>query len=818
MNISYKWLKKYLQSSHSAEELAVILTSIGLEVGGVEAVESIKGGLRGLVIAEVLTCEKHENSDHLSVTTVSLGEGEPLQVVCGASNVRAGEKVILATVGTTLWSGDESFMIKKSKIRGVESFGMLCAEDEIGVGASHDGIILLPGDAVVGMSARDYYGVEDDYLIEVDITPNRSDAISHYGVARDIAAWCNAHGVEYKLERPSVEEFVAEGGGREIGVEVMDGALCPRYSGLTIEGIKVEESPKWLRDALSTIGLKPINNVVDITNYVQHAIGQPLHAFDADEVKGGKIVVRRAEDGEKFVTLDGEERKLSGDDLMICNEEEPMCIAGVFGGEKSGVTDKTTSVFLESAYFQAVSVRKTARRHGLSTDASFRYERGADVNITIYALKYAAMLIEELAGGKVSSKVTDVYPDVIEDVRVELSMDKARRLIGKALTRDEIVRIVDGLEMKIEKEDGDMLTLRVPAYRCDVERDVDVIEDILRIYGYNNIELSDSLKSNISYSNVIDNHGYTELISEQLTAQGFNEILNNSLTKGGYYEDNGVWEEDKCVRVMNSLSGDLNVMRRTLLYGGLESLVRNINRQHGNLRMYEFGNCYEMNLDYDGDDRVKAFKEEERLGLWVTGLKHGLSWTGAGEKSSFYELKAYVENILVRLGVDLRSLKLSEEGNEIYSQVLVMKNKGGKVIATIGILSRGLLKKMDIGQEVFYADLAWGALIKGASKRKIEYKEISKFPEVKRDLALLVDKGVEFKEIERVAFDTEKRLLKKVVLFDVYEGKNLEDGKKSYAVNFTLRDEEKTLTDKQIDGIMQKLIKQLSDKLGAKLR
>ncbi len=838
MNISYNWLKTYIDCDRTADELSKILTSIGLEVGTVEKVQTIRGGLEGLVIGEVLTCSDHENSNHLHVTSVDIGGEENLQIVCGAPNVAAGQKVVVATIGTTLYSGDDSFAIKKSKIRGVESFGMLCGESEIGVGSDNSGIMVLSPDATIGTTAKEYFGVKDDYLIEVDITPNRADAISHYGVARDLAAYFNAHNIPHTLYAGNFngeEKHFIEGKniqnnplGEEwnnainnplnIEIKVENYDLCPRYSGITICNIKVEESPKWLKDRLTTIGLKPINNIVDITNFVLHAFGQPLHAFDADKIDRNKVLVRTANEGEKFTTLDGVERTLNNNDLMICNAQKPMCIAGVFGGEESGVSNETKNIFIESAYFNPVSVRKTARRHGLNTDASFRYERGTDPNITIFALKYATKLITQIAGGEIASSINDIYPQKIEDFNVELSIKKTNSLIGKELTKAEIINILSGLEMKVTNESEDIISLQIPPYRTDVQRDVDVIEDILRIYGYNNIELSDNLRSNISYSSKIDNHKYTNLISEQLTAAGYNEILNNSLTRGEYYQDNNIWAFDNCVKLMNSLSVDLNVMRQTLLYGGLESITHNVNRQNANLKFYEFGNCYLMNNSYEGDDRTKAFKEHQHLSLWVTGNKSSLTWNEQVNKTSFYQLKAYTLNVLVRMGYEPRNLKIEEISNEIFSQALVLKQKSGTEIATIAILDTKFLKKMGISQEVFYADIAWDNALKNVSKRNIEFQEIPKYPEVRRDLALLVDKNIKFQEIERIAHDTEKKLLKNIVLFDVYEGKNLEAGKKSYAVNFTLQDNEKTLNDKQIDAIMQKLIKQLTDKLDAKLR
>lgn len=818
MNISYNWLKSYLTTELSADELAKILTSIGLEVGCVEQVQTIKGGLEGLVVGEVLTCREHENSDHLHVTTVTVG-GEPLQIVCGAPNVAAGQKVIVATVGTVLYDGEEKFTIKKSKIRGVESFGMICAEDEIGVGTAHDGIMVLPADTPVGMPAKEYFKVEDDYVIEVDITPNRSDATSHYGVARDLAAYFEAHQIPYKLTRPDVKDFKIDNTSRSIKVELVSADRCPRYTGISVTGAKVAPSPKWLADRIQAIGLRSINNVVDATNYILHAFGQPLHAFDADKIKGDIIKVQTVAEVTRFVTLDGVERTLSAEDLMICDAEKPMCIAGVFGGLDSGVTESTTSIFIESAYFNPVSIRKTARRHGMNTDASFRYERGIDPHNTIYVLKYAAMLIKELTGGEISSEIVECYPTEIKDFTVSLTLEKLYSLVGKEIETDMVERIFKGLEMKVLEKTDKGYTLEVPAYRVDVQRDVDVVEDILRIYGYNNVEISTKLSSNIIFSKGVDSNKLQNLISEQLTANGFNEILNNSLTKAGYYEGLDTYPEATCVKIINNLSQDLNVMRQTLLFGGLESIARNANHKNGDLKFYEFGNCYHYNAEKrDPEDRLKAYSEEYHLGMWITGKKSPSNWTTPSEKVTFYQLKAYVHNILIRLGIDIRNTQLSEISNDILSEALEIKTVGGKLLATLGVVAPRHLKAFDIDNAVYYADLQWNTLMKEAGKHKISFTEISKYPEVKRDLALLIDKAVKFSEIERIAFDTDKKLLKSVTLFDVYEGKNLEPGKKSYAVNFTLQDKEKTLNDKQIDAIMQKLIANFTEKLGAKLR
>lgn len=818
MNISYKWLREYLTCDKTADELAKILTSIGLEVGCVEKVQTIKGGLEGLVVGEVLTCREHENSDHLHVTTVSVG-GDPLQIVCGAPNVAAGQKVIVATVGTVLYDGDEPFTIKRSKIRGVESLGMICAEDEIGVGTSHDGIMILPADTVTGTPAKEYFGIEDDYVIEVDITPNRADATSHYGVARDLAAYFEAHQIPYSLSRPSIDAFHIDNHDCTIDVSLDCTERCPRYSGITVSGATVAESPKWLKDRLNTIGLRPINNVVDATNFILHAFGQPLHAFDAAKIVGDEIKVKTVATGTKFITLDDVERTLTDQDLMICNATEPMCIGGVFGGLKSGVTTDTTSIFIESAYFNPVSIRKTARRFGLNTDASFRYERGIDPAQTIWVLKYAAMLIADLTGGKISSEITDLYPTPIADFTVEVSLDKINTLIGKEIERPMLERIFRGLEMKVIGSTAEGYTLQVPAYRVDVQRDVDVIEDILRIYGYNNVEISDRLVANISFTKGVDSTRWQHTISEQLTANGFNEILNNSLTKAAYYAGLTSIPADHCVKIMNSLSQDLNVMRQSLLFGGLESIARNANRQNADLRFYEFGNCYHYDAARRGTDfRLDPYSEEYHLALWLTGKKNGANWAVEPKPQTFYQLKAYVQNVLVRMGIDLKTLTAEEAETDIYSQALNYYTKGGKLLATIAIVNPKTSKSFDINDTVYYADIMWGQALRLLAKHHISYTDIPKYPEVRRDLALLIDKKTTFAEIERIAYATEKKLLKNVTLFDVYEGKNLEAGKKSYAVNFTLQDNDRTLQDKQIDQIMQRLINAYEQQLNAKLR
>lgn len=820
MNISYNWLKEYVDFDLTPDEVAAALTSIGLETGGVEEVQSIKGGLEGIVIGEVLTCEPHPNSDHMHVTTVNLGQGEPVQIVCGAPNVAAGQKVVVATLGTKLYDGDQCFTIKKSKLRGVESVGMICAEDEIGLGTDHAGIIVLPDTAVPGTPAKDYYNIKSDYVLEVDITPNRADACSHYGVARDLYAYLVQNGKPTSLKRPSVEAFAVENHDLDIQVTVENSEACPRYAGVTLKGVTVKESPEWLQDKLRLIGLRPINNVVDVTNYIVHAFGQPLHCFDADKIKGAEVVVKTLPEGTPFTTLDGVERKLGGRDLMICNREEPMCIAGVFGGLDSGSTEATKDIFLESAYFHPTWVRKTARRHGLSTDASFRFERGIDPNGVIYCLKLAALMVKELAGGTVSSEIKDICAAPARDFRVQLPYAKVHSLIGKAIPADTIKSIVTSLEMKIVDETPEGLTLDVPPYRVDVQRDCDVIEDILRIYGYNNVEIPAALKSCLTTKGEHDKSNRLQnLVAEQLVGCGFNEILNNSLTRAAYYDTLESYPPKNLVMLLNPLSTDLNAMRQTLLFGGLESIAHNANRKNADLRFFEFGNCYHFDESRkDPEKPLAAYSEEFHLGLWLTGKRVSNSWAHADEDSSVYELKAYVENIFRRLGLSMQGLVVGNLTDDIYAAALSVQTRGGKRLATFGVVARKLLKAFDIDNEVCYADFNWKELLKAIKSVKVGYKELSKFPAVKRDLALLLDKKVQFAEIEKIAYETEKKLLKEVSLFDVYEGKNLEAGKKSYAVSFLLQDEIATLNDKQIDKIMSKLVANLENKLGAKLR
>ncbi len=820
MNISYKWLKEYVDFDLTAQQVCDALTSTGLEVDALEEVQSIKGGLKGLYVGKVLTCEAHPNSDHLHVTTVDLGKGEPSQIVCGAPNVAAGQKVIVADLGCVLYDGDNEFVIKKSKLRGVESNGMICAEDEIGIGNDHSGIIVLPEDAVVGTPAAEYYHLESDWLIEVDITANRADGLSHWGVARDLYAWLKSNGYETKMHRPDCSKFKVENHNLPIEVTIENQEACKRYACVSVTGCEVKESPEWLKNKLTTVGLRPINNIVDITNYIMMAYGQPLHTFDADMVKGHQIVVKTMPEGTPFQTLDGEEHKLSDRDLAICNAEEPMCIAGVFGGKGSGTYETTKNVVLESAYFHPTWIRKSARRHGLSTDASFRFERGVDPNGTIYALKQAAILCQELAGGKVSMEICDVYPNPIKNAVVELKYDYVNKLIGKDINRGIIMNICRWLEMEIKYENEQGLTLEIPAYRVDVTRPCDVVEDILRIYGYNNVEIPTQLKSSLVIKGDEDQkHKLANLVSEQLVGQGFNEILNNSLTKGAYYEGRNAYPVENSVKIMNPLSTDLNVMRQTLLFGGLESIQHNVNRKRQNLRFFEFGNVYTFDPEKQNDDNpMQAYKEQYHCSLLITGKRVEGSWAHANEDSSIYELRAYVINIIRRIGVSQNQLVVKKSDNDIFSTGVTIENRGGKKLYELGIISKKLLKQFGLENPVYYAELNWTALMKIAKKNEVLYTEVPKFPAVSRDLALLVDNSVEFAQIEQIARQTEKKLLKKVELFDVYEGDKLPAGKKSYAVNFILQDNEKTMGDKQIDAIMQKLIANLKKQLNAELR
>ena len=828
MNISYKWLKRYIDFSLSPKELAAALTSLGLECDQVEEVESIKGGLRGIVIGKVLTCEEHPNSDHLHITTVDLGNGNIQQIVCGAPNVAAGQTVVVATVGCTLYDGDKEFQIKKSKIRGVESNGMICAEDEIGIGESHDGIMVLPDAVAPGTPAAEYFNVESDYCLEVELTPNRVDAASHYGVARDMKALFTRENFEkgenkdIELRLPSVEAFKSDKAEGAVSITVEDTQGAPRYSGITIRGVEVKESPEWLRNLLITIGQRPINNIVDITNFILNGIGQPLHCFDLAKVKGDKVVVRTCAEGTKFVTLDGVERILNEADLMICNAEEPMCIAGVFGGLESGVTTDTKDVFIESAYFNPTRVRRTARRHGLNTDASFRYERGADPNITVYAAQLAACLIKELAGGEICGDIIDINTTPVDDAVIELSLDYCASLIGKRLPEELIIDILRALEIKVEKdaENPDMLHLRVPPYRVDVTRPCDVVEEILRVYGYNNVEFGTEMHANLSPKGDMDlSYELQQRVSDRLTGEGFMEILNNSLSSVSYYEKSEQMPLDRCVKLMNPLSSDLGVMRQTLLFGGLESIAHNINRKAENLRFYEFGNVYSRNPEKEitAEKPLAPFSEHMELALWLTGDYILPSWNRQAVEASVFDLKGIVQNIFKILGLAEGALVYSQDTDEFFAARLNIATRQSKRIGELGILRHELLKRFDIERDVVYASLDWNAIFKLVAGHKVTYAPLPKAQPVRRDLALLINKDVTFASIAETVRKADRKLLRDVTLFDVYEGKNLPAGKKSYGIAITLQDDEKTLNDHQIDAVMQKVIKALEN-TGAQLR
>lgn len=822
MNISYKWLKEYVDVTLTPQEVADALTSEGLEVGSVEEIPAIRGGLKGVVVGEVLKCEPHPDSDHMHVCSVNLGEGEPVQIVCGAPNVAEGQKVMVATIGCVLYDGDKEFKIKKSRLRGLDSYGMICAEDEIGVGNDHSGIIVLPQDTKPGTPAAEYYNLESDYVIEVDITPNRADGCSHYGVARDLYAWLIRNGYKTSLHRPSVDEFKVDNEDLDIDIVVESTEACPRYCAVTIKDCEVKESPEWLKRKLEAIGQRPINNIVDITNYIMMAYGQPLHCFDADMIKGNKVVVRTMPEGTPFVTLDGVEHKLSDKDLAICNAEEPMCIAGVFGGKGSGTYTTTKNILFESAYFNPTWIRKSARRHGLSTDASFRFERGIDPNGQIYALKEAAILAKQLGGGTISMQIKDVKVKDAEDFIVDLNYEYTFSLMGKRISTDIIKEIVTSLEMKILEDREDGLKLAVPPYRVDVTRPCDVVEDILRIYGYNNIEIPSAINSTLTIEGEEDrSHKLRNLVSEQLVGYGFNEIMNNSLTKVSYYEPLQQMSLDKAVKIMNPLSSDLGVMRQTLLFGGLENIQRNLNRKIDDIRFFEFGNCYHYTAEKikEGESHMSAYSEEFHMGLWLAGKRQHNSWIKANEETSIFELKAHVANIFARFGLQSQAL-VAEESSEsdIWGTLLKYSAHNGKEVATVGVVKHGILRKFDIDGDVFFADINWTNLMKLTKKSKVVYSKLSKFPPVSRDLAMLVNKDVKFAQIEKIAYSTEKKLLKSVELFDVYEGKNIAEGMKSYAVNFVLEDPERTLTDERVDKVMKSIMANLTRQLGAQQR
>lgn len=825
MNISYKWLKRFIDFSATPKELAAILTSLGLECDNVEEIETIKGGLKGLVIGKVLTCADHPDSDHLHITTVDLGDGNATQIVCGAPNVAAGQTVVVATVGTILYQGDREFKIKKSKIRGVESFGMICAEDEIGIGSSHDGIIVLREDIRPGTPAAEYFNVESDYRLEVELTPNRVDAASHFGVARDLKAYmrCHGDGPDYpEISVPDVSSFNIDKNTGAAEIEVTDPEGCPRYSGVTVRGVTVKESPEWLRNLLIAAGQRPINNIVDITNFILFGIGQPLHCFDLSKVKDEKIVVKAVAEDTAFTTLDGVEHKLSDRDLMICDTEKPLCIAGVFGGLDSGVTEATKDVFIESAYFNPTRVRRTARRHGLSTDASFRYERGTDPNITVYAARLAAVMIKELAGGEICGDVKDVMEKEFRDAEFDFSLSYCNRLIGKDLPRALVKNILESLEIDVTPtSDNDVWHLKVPAYRVDVYRPCDVVEEILRVYGYNNVEFDMEMHANLSNKGLVDfSYSLQELVGNVLSAKGFNEIMNNSLTAAGYYPKDSQLSVKNCVAVINPLSGDLSVMRRTLLFGGLESISHNINRKLPDLAFYEFGNVYEYDPGKEStrETPLAPYSEHAELGIWLTGKKHAASWNCAAAEYDVFDLKAIVYGIFDKVGIPADTIIEEQQNDEFFAAKLTVSTRSGKHLANMGILRTAFLKKFDIDQPVYYASIEWKNLVKIASGNEITYAHVAKTHPVKRDLALLIDKEVTYGKIEEIVRKSERRLLRGVQLFDVYEGKNLPAGKKSYAIALTLQDEEKTLNDKQIDAVMRRIVANLEKETGAQLR
>ncbi len=808
MKISYNWLKQFLKTDWPAEKTGELLTDLGLEIEGIDTFQSVKGGLEGIVVGEVLTCEQHPNADRLKVTTVDIGLDKPLPIVCGAPNVAAGQKVPVATVGTTLYTeSGEPWKIKKGKIRGEESHGMICAEDELGLGTSHDGILVLDKTEKTGTPVSEIFEIENDQVFEIGLTPNRADAMSHYGTARDLKAGLLQKEINTELITPSVSAFHVERRSLKIGIEVEDYDLAPRYCGLTITGIKVEDSPVWLQNRLKSIGLTPKNNVVDITNYVLHELGQPLHAFDAAKISGNKVVVKTLPSGTKFTTLDEVERELHKEDLMICDAEKPMCIAGVFGGIHSGVTESTTSIFLESAYFNPVSIRKTAKRHGLNTDASFRFERGIDPNITDYALKRAALMILDIAGGEIASDLMDHYPKKIKDFEVRLSFENAAKLIGENIPKETIKSILTSLDIKVNNVTEAGLGLTVPAYRNDVQREADVIEEILRVYGYNNIRTTEKLNASISNTSRFEDYKLQNIIGNQLASQGFFEIMTNSLTTPKHTELSQQLSSEDSITMLNPLSNDLSVMRQSLLFSGLESVSHNINRKRDNLKLYEFGKIY----------RNKGGKREEqkRLSLFITGNKNAERWNTPIQKSSFFLLKGIVSATLQRLG--LTQLTTSPVENDIYSEG-IMLSLGKTKLVEFGIVNKKITKHFGVSQEVLFADFNWDNVIDLIQHHNIKFKDIPKYPEVRRDFALLIDDKVTFEQLDSIAMQTEKKLLKDVDLFDVYQGKNLPKGKKSYAVSFTLQDENKTLTDKQIDKIMKKLQANFEKQLGAELR
>ncbi len=819
MKISYNWLKEYINTNLTAEEIAKILTDCGLEIESIEKYESVKGGLKGVVIGEVISKEKHPNADKLSCCKVNIGN-EVLDIVCGAPNVDKDQKVAVATAGTELYFKDEPLTIKAGKIRGEISNGMICAEDELGLGSSHEGIMVLDSKAKIGTPASDYFKVINDTILEVAITPNRSDAISHIGVARDLAAAINnreTHLPKTTLNKPDVSNFKIKNNNLYIPIEIANPEACARYTGITISGITVKESPEWLANKIKAIGLRPINNIVDITNFVMMELGQPLHAFDADKIKGKKVIVKKLEEGTPFITLDNIERKLHAEDLMICNTEEPMCIAGVFGGAKSGVTNNTKNIFLESAYFDATHVRKTSKGHGLKTDASFRYERGGDPNITIFAIKRAAALIEEMGGGSISSDIVDVYPFPINNKAVALSFENVNRLIGKDIPKETVKNILHDLEIDIIQETENGLSLSIPPFKADVTREADVIEEILRIYGYNNIEISHKLNASLSYSQKPDPEHIRRKISNYLSNNGFFEIMTNSQSSVSYYENSDIFDQQKCVKILNPLSKELEVMRQTLLFSGLESVARNINYKQHNLKFYEFGTVYQYNADASSDNVTKRYTERKKIALFITGKQQPDNWNTVAKNADYFYLKSFILSAFKHIGIDLHLLKNDAPNENLFTQgeSFSIHNKN---ILSLGQLKTKVLKSFDIKQPVYYAEIEWNALLSTLKPDTLKQTEISKFPEVRRDLALLLDKNITFSEIESIANKIGKGILKNINLFDEYKGEKIGSSKKSYAISLLLQDDKKTLTDKEIDKFISQLTYTLEKQLGAEVR
>lgn len=806
MKISYNWLKQFIKIDWKSEETAALLTDLGLEVEMVEKYQSVKGGLEGIVVGHVLTCVPHPDADRLKVTTVDLGDGIPVQIVCGATNVAAGQKVPVATIGTTLYDKEGvAFQIKKGKIRGQESYGMICAEDELGLGESHDGIMILDNSIVAGTTAATVFKIENDEVFEIGLTPNRADAMSHLGTARDLRAGLLQSGVKVELISPSVSNFRVDKRILKIDVSVEKNALAPRYCGVTISGISIKPSPDWLQNRLKAIGINPKNNIVDVTNYVLHELGQPLHAFDASKIHG-KIIVKTLPSGTKFTTLDDIERSLHEEDLMICDEKGPLCIAGVFGGKNSGVSDSTTSIFLESAYFNPVSIRKSAKRHQLNTDASFRFERGIDPTITEYALKRAALLIQEVAGGEITSDIVDIYPKKIEEFPVFLNFNNVKKIIGQELPKEIIKNILASLEIKVNSVSDAGLGLTIPAYRVDVQREIDVIEEILRVYGYNNIKFSDKLNATVANSPRTEDYKVQNIIANQLNSHGFHEMMANSLTTSAYVQLSEMLKEEHNVLMLNPLSNDLAVMRQSLLFSGLEAISYNINRRNSDLKFFEFGKTYHK--------FPSGYEEHKHLTLFITGNRNQESWTNTQKPTDFFLFKGYVNGVISRLGIQkTQNIPMT---SDVFSEGIAIA-QGNDILVEYGVVKKSILKHFDIKQEVLFADFNWALILKLLSN-KIKYVEIPKYPEVRRDLSLLLDNSVSFDTIYHLSRQTEKSLLKDINLFDVYQGKNLPEGKKSYAVSFTIQDNTKTLTDVQIDKIMSKLQKNFETELGASLR